>query len=133
MNFINLLLAQAESESSAPGIYNPALPEKWRTTDGGDFLASLIASFLHFLLIGAGIAALFYLLLGGLQWITSGGDKAGVEAAREKITAAIIGLVIVASVFAFINIIAPLLGLDFLQSLKIELPSIGETLTNPSQ
>ena len=45
--------------------------------------------------IAAALAAFFYLILGGFQWITSGGDKAGTEAAREKITAAFIGLAIV--------------------------------------
>jgi len=128
-NLASLLLAENGNEStSSTEIYNPALSKDWQTAGGGDFLASLIASFLHLLLIGAGIAAFFYLLLGGIQWITSGGDKAGIEAAREKITAALIGLVIVASVFAFINIIAPILGLDFLQELNITLPSIGESL-----
>jgi len=129
MNLVRLILAEEEKETSDPSqIYNPALSEDWQTAGGGDFLASLIASFLHLLLIGAGIAAFFYLLLGGIQWITSGGDKAGTEAAREKITAAVIGLVIVVSVFAFINIIAPILGLDFLLDLNITLPSIGDPL-----
>ncbi len=113
-------------------VCNLALPEEWCSPEAGEnFLAGLIANFLHFLLIGAGIAALFYLLLGGLQWITSGGDKAGVEAAREKITAAIIGLVVVAAAFAFVNLIAPILGLDFLQTLEISLPSIGESAITP--
>jgi hypothetical protein len=89
-NLVSTILAQEDSTD----IYNPALPEEWRTIESSSgFLAQLIAVFLHVLLIGAGIAALFYLILGGLQWITSGGDKAGVEAAREKITAAMIGLV----------------------------------------
>jgi len=107
-------------------IYNPALSEQWQNTSGESFLAQLIAVSLKLFLIGAGIASLFFFLLGGLQWIVSGGDKAGTQAARQKITAAIIGLVIVTSVFAFINFIAPLLGIEFLKSLEISLPTLGE-------
>lgn len=52
------------------------------------FLVSLI-------FVIAVIVALFYLIYGGIRWITSGGDKGAVEAARQHIIAAVIGLVIV--------------------------------------
>jgi hypothetical protein len=43
-----------------------------------------------------GILAIFYILIGGLSYITSGGDAAKTKSAREKILYAMIGLVIVA-------------------------------------
>lgn len=125
-SLVSQVLAQTPSPST--GIYNPALSETWRKLSTETAIARLIAMFLHLMLIGAGIAALFYLIMGGIQWITSGGDKAGVAAARDKITAAFIGLAIVACLFAFINFIAPLLGLEFLQFFKypeLKLPTIG--------
>ena len=79
-------------------------------------LGLLLSRFVGLLLIAAGVAAFFYLLLGGIQWITSGGDKAGIEAAREKITAALIGLAIVATAWAVFLIIQWFFGLEILGS-----------------
>lgn len=50
----------------------------------------------------AGVMALVYLLLGALAWITSGGDKAGVEKARDKIQAAIVGILMIVVVLAIV-------------------------------
>ena len=50
----------------------------------------------------AAVMALFYLLMGALSWITSGGDKENVKKAQEKIQAAIIGLIVIVAVLALI-------------------------------
>jgi len=64
----------------------------------GDILTFMIRAFF----ILAGIMALFYLLLGALSWVTSGGNKENVDKARDKITAAILGLIIIVGVLAII-------------------------------
>ncbi len=51
-----------------------------------------------------------YLVLGGIQYITSGGEKAKTEAARNKIVSAIVGLIIVASSYAILTIILNFIG-----------------------
>lgn len=50
----------------------------------------------------AGLAALFFLLLGAFAWVTSGGDKDAISAARDKIQAAIVGLIMMVVVLAII-------------------------------
>lgn len=55
--------------------------------------------------IVAGLIALFYLLLGALAWITSGGNKESVDKAREKITAALIGLIVIFVVLAIVAVL----------------------------
>ena len=50
----------------------------------------------------AGLVALFYLLLGAFAWITSGGDEDNVKKAREKITAAVIGVILIVAVLAVV-------------------------------
>ena len=77
-------------------------------------IGKLISSGIQILLIGAGLTAFFYLLMGGFQWITSGGDKAGVDAARQKILAAIIGLVIVFATWALITLLEKFLGVTII-------------------
>ena len=83
--------------------------------------SKLITSLIALLLIIALLASLFYLLLGGIQWITSGGDKAGVEAAQKKIQAALIGLIIVFSVWALFRLVGTFLGVN-LETLSIPSP-----------
>ena len=64
----------------------------------GDILTFTIRAFF----VVAGLMALFYLLLGALAWITSGGDKDAVTAARDKIQAAVVGLLLIVAVLAII-------------------------------
>ena len=59
-------------------------------------MGTLIVNLVNVALIAATIACLGYLILGGISWITSGGDKTKYEEARNKITYALIGLAITA-------------------------------------
>lgn len=72
----------------------------------------LIESFIGGALLVAGLLVFAYLILGGIQWITSGGDKGKTEAARNKITAALIGLAIVASSYALMQVIGYFFGIN---------------------
>ncbi len=64
----------------------------------GDILTFLIRGFFAI----AGVFALIYLLLGAFAWVTSGGSKENVEKAREKIIAAITGVILVVVVVAVV-------------------------------
>ena len=64
----------------------------------GDILTFIIRLFF----VLAGLAALLYLLLGAFTWITSGGNKESVEKARDKIQAAIVGIILVVIVVAIL-------------------------------
>ena len=77
-------------------------------------LGQLISAAVGALLIIAALLAFFYLILGGIQWITSGGDKAGMEAARNKITHAIVGLVIVGAAWAIMILVQNFLGVTII-------------------
>jgi amino acid transporter len=59
----------------------------------------------------AGVAALFFLIWGGISWITSGGEKEKIEEARKKIVYAIIGLVVILASFFIINTVGALFGI----------------------
>jgi len=77
-------------------------------------LSRLAAAGINLVLVGAGLVAFFFFLYGGLQWILAGGDKEGTEKARKRITAALIGLVIVFSVYAFVALVSGFLGVNLL-------------------
>jgi hypothetical protein len=84
-------------------------------------LGNLISNAITVILAIAGLLTFLYLVWGGIQWITSGGDKAQYEEARNKITAALVGLAIVAAAWAVMQLIAQFFGIDFR---NIEIPSI---------
>jgi len=81
-------------------------PGKGFATDIG----SLINGALSFIMVIAALLVFLYLILGGIEWITSGGDKGKTEKARNKITAAVIGLIILAASYAILLIILNFLG-----------------------
>lgn len=72
--------------------------------------SSLIQGVLSFVMIIAALLVFFYLILGGIEWITSGGDKTKTEGARNKITAAVIGLIVLAASYAILTLALNFLG-----------------------
>lgn len=78
-------------------------------------IANIISALIILTLIIAALVFFFMLVWGGISYITSGGDKAQTEAARGRITAALIGLVIVFAAWAIINLVNIFFGIDILQ------------------
>lgn len=86
-------------------------------------IGDVISAVVGILLLISAILAFLYLIMGGIQWITSGGDKAGMEAARNRITAAIVGLIIVAASWAVMLLIGQFIGFDILKG-NVPIPTI---------
>jgi hypothetical protein len=63
----------------------------------------------------AGVLSFIFLLMGGVQWITAGGDKDAVEKAKRRIMQSLIGLAIVFSAYAIIYIIRVLFQINLIQ------------------
>ena len=64
--------------------------------------AELIGNVIRLFFFVAGLVALVFLLLGGFEWVSSGGDPKKTDAARAKITSAVIGLVIMIAVLSLV-------------------------------
>ena len=76
----------------------------------------LVSKVIDVVFIVAAAMTFFYLVFGAISWITSGGDKSKVEAARNKITAAVIGLLILAATWAIFTLLGQLFfGQDITQ------------------
>jgi hypothetical protein len=104
---------------------NPVLPANLGSggiSQGGTIIGKLVSSIGGLFFIFAFLLTFLYLLTGGVSWLTSGGDKAKLTEARDKITNAIIGLVIVAAAYAIFALVGQFFGLD-VKALKI--PSFG--------
>lgn len=77
-------------------------------------LGSMLTSILTIVMAIAALAVFIYLIWGGIGWITSGGDKGKTEEARNKITAAVIGLIVLAAAYALLLLMLNILGFQSL-------------------
>ena len=80
--------------------------------EGGGNIAKTIQNIVVFFVVLAVIIALLYLLYGGIKWITSRGEKDQVEAARNHIIAAIVGLIVVFLAIFIVTIVLSAFGLN---------------------
>lgn len=99
----------------ASRITNPALSESIRGLSGLEFLARFLPMLITLFLIIASLLSFFFLIWGGIRWITSGGDPKAVESARGQVTMAIIGLVIVFVSFVIFRFIGDFFGINLLE------------------
>jgi len=71
----------------------------------------------------------FQLIMGGFSWITSGGDKGKTDEARNRLVAAIIGLLIIAASYAVLVVLLRFLGFE---SVSDAFNNIRPLSSNPS-
>ena len=83
-------------------------------TQTGTLLTDFLSSIITTLTVVASLAFSIYFIIGGLKWITSGGDKAKAEEAKTQMTQATIGLIVVVVSFFIIGIVSNVLGLNIL-------------------
>jgi len=82
-------------------------------------IPGIITTVIKLVLVVAALIAFFFLVFGGIKWITSGGDKEGTAKAQGTITAALVGLVIVFAAWAIIKLLEVFFGIQILSSLNI--------------
>jgi hypothetical protein len=82
-----------------------AIPDSWFKEP-----STLISGLINVAFVVAVLLVFFYLVMGGIDWITSGGEKSKTEGARNKITAAIIGLIVLAASYAILQLALSFLG-----------------------
>ena len=77
-------------------------------------IGTLIKGAVQGALLVSALLVFMFLIWGGIQWISSGGDKGKTQEARDRITAAIVGLAVVASAWAVMLIIQYFFGISIL-------------------
>ncbi len=86
-------------------------------------IGAIIAGLLKLALVIAAIVFFFILVIGGIRWIISGGDKGQTEQARAQITAALVGLVIVFAAWAIAGLIGTFFGVNIFD---LKIPSVKD-------
>lgn len=73
-------------------------------------LSGFLSNAINMVLILAGVAAVAYLIWGGMSYITAGGDSERAGKARTAITNAVIGVIIIIGALAIYNTVINLAG-----------------------
>jgi cytochrome bd-type quinol oxidase subunit 2 len=83
------------------------------TFQGLESVGSLVSLFLRIAFVLAGLILLFYFILGGIGMISSAGkdDQKAAEAAKQTITSAVIGFVVVFAAYWIVKLIGKLFGI----------------------
>lgn len=68
-----------------------------------DALPTIITNILYVIIGVAGLVAVIYIIIGGINYMTSAGDTSKLEKAKKTILYACIGLIICALAFAIVN------------------------------
>lgn len=72
----------------------------------------ILGNIIYWLLIFAGIIALFFIIFSGIRMITSGGDPKQLDTAKKTLTYAIVGLLLILFSFAILRLISQVTGTD---------------------
>ena len=75
---------------------------------------NIIQVLITLIMIIATLAALAVIIFGGIRWIVSGGDKEKLQGARNMITYALVGLVVIFLSYFIINTIGDFFGVKLL-------------------
>ena len=77
----------------------------------GATLGAVISALIPYLFAAAGLLLLLYLLYGGLSLMLSRGDPKAIQSAKDKITSAVMGFVIVFVSYWLVQIVGTILGI----------------------
>lgn len=98
-------------------IVNNAISSTITSKGAGGGLAFYIATLWKTVVVVGGLAFIIYLVWGGIEYLTSGGDKGKIADAQSKITSSVIGVAILVASYAItlfiqgvfkINILSPI-------------------------
>ncbi len=75
-------------------------------------IAHLVSNLVSVGLTLSGVIVFIYLVWGGIDYLTSGGEKGRIENSQKRITSALIGLAIVASSWAIYQLVLFFFGIN---------------------
>jgi hypothetical protein len=78
----------------------------------GSLFFDVIGGVLQFMMLLGALLVLINLLQAGIDWISSGGDSSKLEGARNRITNAVIGLILLSASFALWILVRDFLGIE---------------------
>ena len=105
-NLSSPVLAENEAQTACSGIEAAG-----GSCGGGESeVDSVIQTAIEILLFIVGVASVIALIVGGLRYITSGGDQTAVAGAKNTIMYAIVGLIVAVLAYAAVQYVFDALG-----------------------
>lgn len=86
---------------------------------------TVVRGIIRLILIVAFVLAFIMLIIGGIRWILAGGDEKAVSSARNMITGALIGLVIVLVSYAIIVLVETFFDVNIITG-TTEIPKFNQ-------
>src|SRR3989344_4176236 len=117
MNIIPSVFAQEElGPISGPGLgpFGENIAGSGGT--GLQQITNIVSSVIGIMTIGAGIWFIFQFLVGGINWISAGGDKTKLQSARDRLSNAFLGLVVVVAGWGILALSGRFFNFDILLS-----------------
>ncbi len=96
-------------------IVNNAIPSEITSRGAGGGLAFYIATLWKTVVTVGALAFIIYLVWGGIEYLTSGGDKTKTADAQTKITSSVIGIGILVASYAITLFIEAVFKINILQ------------------
>lgn len=114
-----LCQGQTNSIDSVIGRVEPPEPVS-KIGFGAEGLSNFLSKIVELIFAAATIIFVFMVLITGVQWILSGGDKEAVSNARKRLTWAIIGIVFLALSFIILRVLGQITGFEFFAGQNVE-------------
>ncbi len=108
---------------ATPAIINPNLPGTESIATGGPL--AIIANFYNFALMIGGVLAFGMILYGAVKYMIAAGNPGGQSDAKDQITQALLGLLLLVGAYVVLNTINPALTHPTLPTLKPLPPAPG--------
>ncbi len=110
----------------AQAITNPAVPAVFGSVEPNVALTSIIVTIWRTAITLGGLALLVMLIMGALEWITAGGEKGKIQAARDRMTQSVVGMLVLVGTVAISLFISSVLGIQLLN------PNFADNLSGNS-
>ena len=94
----------------------PALAYAIDSPTDFETFGAVFTTMLPNIFIAAGLLMFFYLIFGGFKYLTAGGDEKAVMAAKNTLTNAVIGMIIVFCSYWIVWIIQVVLGVEIIST-----------------
>lgn len=111
----NTRTGQCQGSGSIESVFGRIIPPSpiQNLGSGTSGINNFLSKIIQLIYVAAGIIFVFMVLVSGVQWILSGGDKEAVGNAKKRLTWAIIGIVFLALAFVIIRVIGQITGFEF--------------------
>lgn len=114
--FVGALFAFAQPAlAQIPPIQNEAIPENlsnYEAAKSGASAAFYLVFIWRALIFIGGLMVIVYFIIAAFEWISANGEASKISSARNKMTGAIAGFIVLSALFVILELIGNIFGLN---------------------